>query len=190
MESLRCFLFLTFSIIFVLVNAKEYSTTFTTRCADNVVSKWNKKNVGENLREWMKSITISESSSAGLDGIRKSVVLVSNEVHAKYLPEVLSPHVVIIGKLNQENDVNGQNHQQFVGPIWADMNSQREWHMNETNGEVLGISKDALFHNGLYYGTLTNSHKKIGNFFYILLSVSLVVKLTSLKSYDVMSKIS
>ena len=51
-----------------------------------------------------------------------------------------------------------------IGPIWADMHNGHEWNIKQTPGKHLSahVSSEALFGNGLYYGTLNNDQLRLG----------------------------
>ena len=148
----------------------------TSTCPNDVVSKWNKDNVGKNLKEWVRSISIEKvyKKNFKLSGENqhgynkgkhcKTVTISRNKVFSKFDPDLYSPNITILGKVTHDDD--GKNweptNRTFYGPVWATINDPYEWYINEKEGEISGLNQKAKLHNGFYYGVLNNKHMKIG----------------------------
>ena len=92
----------------------------------------------------------------------KTIVAQKNEYFYNYVPEFYSRNITILGKLSHDDNGNNSERKKFVGPVWADINDQNEWNINQTEEAISRLSEKAVFHNGLYYGVLDNEIMKIG----------------------------
>ena len=165
-------LFVVLYIKISLVSSLECYTYMTSTCQNNIITKWNRKNVGKILKEWITSVSIEHrNDSAAMNWTNqesysrgkhcKKIAVKRNKFFYKFAPEIYSPSIKILGKLSHEDDGKNLLRKKFVGPVWADINDQNEWVINRERA-TFGLSKDAVLHNGLYYGILNNEHMKIG----------------------------
>jgi len=78
--------------------------------------------------------------------------------------EIYSPNITMFGKVAHNDDGKDWQPSQrvFVGPIWATLNDQFEWIVENENGMKAMLSTEALIHNGLYYGTIDNDDLNLG----------------------------
>ena len=143
------------------INARESSNAIRSLCPNNVTSKWNKQNIASNLREWIKSIR-SERPNKATGEVCNMMTLAEYKLHSNVHPEKFSPYMVVIGKSPRCGNVNGKYDEKFIGPVWADINSQYEWLINRKTKRIFQVSEDAAFHNGLYYGVINRNPLDIG----------------------------
>lgn len=181
-------------LLYVIINVQiVYVFTFqcsmhmTSTCPNGVVSRWNKRNIGIHLKEWIKSVARVKQSAQKLSknqtvsdrkkycntiAVRRSEYFYTN---APDLIETYSPNITVIGKVIQDQNDSHENKKKFVGPVWADITDQHEWFFDKsgtyrTSGIYSGIdgptaqAQQAVFHNGLYYGILDNYELKIGKY--------------------------
>ena len=127
-------IFLTF-IVNWSANSDEFEcfTYITSTCSNNVVSKWNKDDVGKSLQQWVKSISIKKLHKKTFDfgdenqqdhskGKHcKTVTITRNDTFSKFDPDLYSSKITILGKVTHDDD--GKNwyptSRTFYGPIWA-----------------------------------------------------------------------
>ena len=170
-------------MIFGIVESLENKTSIqcrtnmTSTCADYKITKWNKKDVGRHLKNWIKSVLIewnaNEQSLAGKHC--KAFIVKRNTFFNQYAPDAVSPNVIILAKIKQQNDAkttkntfekynrNIPNTPKFYGPIWADLSNSHEWGIERhPNNARARLSPDAILGNGLYYGFLNNDEMKLG----------------------------
>ena len=143
------------------INAGESSNAIRSLCPNNVTSKWNKQNIASNLREWIKSIRpVKQNDATG--EVCNMLTLAEYKLHSNVHPEKFSPYMVVIGKSPRCGNVNGKYDEKFIGPVWADINSQYEWLINRKTKIISRVSDEAAFHNGLYYGVISRDPLDIG----------------------------
>ena len=165
-------------IVFKFNNSVAFTcfTYMTSTCRNDVVTKWNQQNIGENLKQWIKSVSIekidkktaelwNQTQQHHMRGKHcKTVTTKWNEVFPDMDPELFSPNITILGKVPHEDD--GKNweprERKFIGPIWATINDQYEWYVDDKLGQTSGLSEGSMLHNGVYYGILNNEDLKIG----------------------------
>ena len=175
-----CVVISIFSVLVVITinNSAAFKcfTYMTSTCRNGVVTKWNKHNIGENLKQWVKSVSIEkiDEKTAELwtqtqdDHKRgnhcKTTTTRWKEVFPDMDPELYSPFITILGKITHQDD--GKNweprQRKFIGPIWATINDPYEWKVDQKEGGTPGLSENSTLHNGFYYGTLNNEDMKIG----------------------------
>ena len=143
------------------INAGESSTAIRSLCPNNVTSKWNKQNIASNLREWIKSIR-PEKPTNSTGEVCNMLTLAKYKLHSNVHPEKFSPYMVVIGKSPRCGNYNGKYDEKFIGPVWADINSQYEWLINRKTKRISQVSEEAAFHNGLYYGVINRDPLDIG----------------------------
>ena len=148
------------------VSLFQCRTYMTSTCPNFEITKWNTKNVGKNLKEWIKSVSIEWKSQQHLPSGRhcKAFVVKKNSFFYQYAPDVISPNIIILGKLMHDNEVGNTKTPKLYGPVWADVNNQAEWSIiQHGQGITARLSLEAVLRNGLYYGVLNNNQMKIGN---------------------------
>ena len=143
------------------IDAGESSTVIRSLCPNNVTSKWNKQNIASNLREWIKSIR-SERPNKATGEVCNMMTLAEYKLHSNVHPEKFSPYMVVIGKSPRCGNVNGKYDDKFIGPVWADINSQYEWLITRKSKRISRVAEEAAFHNGLYYGVINRDPLDIG----------------------------
>ena len=159
----------------MIVDAAQCYSFLLSTCPNNNISAWNTKDVGENLKEWIKSLAFEQlggsettSLSYGVlnDGGRHCKIIVQTpyDFHYKHSPEVYSSYTTLLGKLKHNEDGSEDTkRKKFYGPVWADINDQHEWiTRDQPQRRFVAISKHALLHNGLYYGILGNENIQLG----------------------------
>ena len=142
-------------------NAGESSNAIRSLCPNNVTSKWNKRDIASSLREWIKSIR-PEMPNNATEKVCNMLTLAEYKLHSNVHPEKFSPYMVIIGKSPRCGNVNGKYDDKFIGPVWADINSQYEWLINRKTKRISRLSEKAVLHNGLYYGVINRDPLDIG----------------------------
>ena len=167
-------LYLTFVMFNVVdssnsVLSPQCRTHLKSSCPNYTITKWNKNDVSQNLKSWIRTIFIEWNIDKIVPGGRhcKMFVMKPNYFYHKYAPDATSPDVMIIAKIMPENnsDSNSNKRPKLYGPVWADIHNGHEWNIKETPGRQLSakVSSDALLANGLYYGVINNDQLKLGN---------------------------
>ena len=160
------FIFLLFQIFVFRVSGFKCFTTMSSTCPKNVITSWNTNdNMADNLMKWIKSVTFEQTSKNEASGKHcKTITIKENDFFSQMAPEIYSPNITMFGKVSHNDD--GKNWQPsqrvFVGPIWATLNDQFEWIVENENGMKAMLSTEALIHNGLYYGTIDNDDLNLG----------------------------
>ena len=144
-------------------------------CPNDKITKWNKKNVGKNLKEWLRSISIEwkyNEYSIGGNGC-KVFSKIRHDTFEMYAPGAYDPHIIMFGK--DESTFSVSNDEQIRrnknttkhklrGPIWADLNNSYQWIINKTlHGVSVRLSDMAVLANGLYYGYLSGDGIQLGD---------------------------
>ena len=180
LPKVSCAVISTFSVLIVIAinNSVAFKcfTYMTSTCRNDVITKWNKNNIGQNLKQWVKSVSIekidektaelwSQTQDYHKGGKHcKTITTRWNDVFPDTDPELYSPNITILGKVTHRDD--GKNweprQRKFIGPIWATINDQYEWYIDDKDGQTSGLSNGSKLHNGFYYGILNNEHMKIG----------------------------
>ena len=142
-------------------------TEIRSICPSNVISNWNSKNVGKELKKWIRSISVewNVDKFTPNNGLYcKLFTMKPNYFFHKFAPDATSPDVMMIGKIEPPNQTSHYQRPKLVGPIWADMHNGPEWNIEETPGKHLSahVSSNALLGNGLYYGILNNDQLRLG----------------------------
>ena len=142
-------------------------TEIKSSCKNNYISKWNRKNVGLQLKKWMRSISVEWNVDRFATDNGRHCKLFSmkpNYFFHKFAPDATSPDVMMIGKIEPPNLTSHYQRPRIFGPIWADMHNGHEWNIKQTPGKHLSahVSSDAMFGNGLYYGKLNNDQLRLG----------------------------
>ena len=146
-------------------------------CPNDKITKWNKKNVGKNLKEWLRSISIEWKYNEYLIGENDCKVFskVRHDTFEMYAPGVYDPHIVMFGKdattFNVSNDeqirrIENTTKHKLRGPIWADLNNRYQWIINKTlQGVSVRLSDKAVLANGLYFGYLSGDGIQLGDLY-------------------------
>ena len=144
----------------------ECSKYMTSVCSNNVVSKWNKDNVGKSLQQWVKSISIeklhekaSEYGDKNQDDRSnakksKTVTITRNDVCSQLDFDLYSPNIIILTKITHDDKNWEPTNQTLYGVILPTITDPYELYINDTEGEISGLYEEAKFHLGLYYGIL------------------------------------
>ena len=139
----------------------------TSTCPDIKTTKWNSKNVGQQIKKWIKSVRF-EGNVDKFDISSKhckAIFVKQDNFFSKESPDMFSAETVIIGKLMpQYKDVYGKS-TKFSGPVWVDMNNRKEWNIffHKNRRQMFAeLANEAVLANGLYYGELDNDQAKIG----------------------------
>ena len=147
----------------------------TSTCLNYEITKWDQKNIGNKLKEWIRSISIEWKYNEFLTSGNHCKVFtkLENDAFEKYAPGAYDPYIIMIGKdasnfakSKDENyrSIENTTKPKLHGPTWADLNNGYEWIINETpEGISIRLSDDAILGNGLYYGLLHGDHMKLGN---------------------------
>ena len=143
------------------INAGESSSGIRSLCPNNVTSKWNKQNIASSLRKWIKSIR-PEMPNNVTGKVCNMLTLAEYRLHSNVHPEKFSPYMVVIGKSPRCGNYNGKYDEKFIGPVWADINSQYEWLITRKSKRISRVAEEAAFHNGLYYGVINRDPLDIG----------------------------
>ena len=163
------FILLLVQIVVFRVSGFVCYTRMTSTCPDNVITSWNtNKNVPGSLRQWIKSVTVEvlNDKNAAIGKHCKTITVKKSDFFSKLEIYVYAPTVTILGKVNDSDhgaDINPKQ-RAFVGPIWATINDQFEWKLENPwkNGAKAKLDSAALLHNGLYYGAIDNDEMSIG----------------------------
>ena len=150
-----------------------------SNCKSNEITKWNKKNVGQHIKQWIKSVVIEHLTNGqpSNEAYCKAFVMKEMPFFSNIDPKIISPYGVILGNVFSEQNISldEESHEeesisspmklQFDGSVWADLNNDHEW-IIENFGDKMSakLSPDAILRNGLYYGELNNNEMKIGNY--------------------------
>ena len=145
-------------------------------CRNNIVSTWNKENVGESLRSWIKSIHFEKfdknlNASMKIRGTEYrdkhciDFVVTDDEPYFARVRKDFSVNSVMFGKITLVDDVRDSEprDRKFVGPIWTTIKYPFGWEHDYQEGPISVFSEDASFHNGLFYRTSNNTNPEIGN---------------------------
>ena len=151
-------------------------TSMESKCINNEITKWNTKNVGKHIKEWIRSIEIDyyPESKPHNELHCKAFIMKEMPFFSQFDPDVISPYGVILGNTLPEDDENHEEQLKeskqnsptvklkFDGPVWADLNNE-EWIIEEFENKMRArLSPDAILRNGLYYGVLNNDEMRIG----------------------------
>ena len=146
----------------------------TSRCFNHQITKWNYKNVGKKLKQWIKSVVIEwKYEEYTIRGSHCKVFYkLENRVFEKYAPGAFDPDVIMIGKIDNSLNASREDKHMCIdnmikpklyGPVWADLNNRHEWIIDENSkGISVRLSEDAILGNGLYYGSLSGDDIKLG----------------------------
>ena len=149
----------------------------TSSCKNSEITKWNKKNVGQHIKQWIKSVVIEHFTNGqpSNEAHCKAFVMKEMPFFSKFDPAIISSYGVIFGntlhgrsaEFNEEsNEANSNSSSMkvhFDGPVWADLNNDYEWIIEDFQTKMTAkLSPDAILRNGLYYGELNNDEMKIG----------------------------
>ena len=140
----------------------------TSTCPEYIKTKWNRKNVGLNLKEWFKSIRIEgKTEKYDIRGRHCKVIFVQDDrFFPEMLPDFIIPQTVILGKMAPQYKSLYTQSTKLYGPVWADINNREEWVINMHNNNQqmhAALAEGAILRNGIYYGVLNNDQVKIGN---------------------------
>ena len=140
----------------------------TSTCPEYIKTKWNRKNVGINLKEWFKSIRIDgKAEKYDVSGRHCKVIFVQEyRFFPEFLPGFLSPQTVILGKPAPQYKSLYTLSTKLYGPVWVDINNREEWviDIHKNNQQMhAALAEGAVLRNGIYYGVLNNDQVKIGN---------------------------
>ena len=142
-------------------------TEIKSSCQNDYVSKWNRKNVSNELKKWIRSISVewnADRFTTDNGRLCKFFTMIPNYFFHKFAPDATSPDVMMIGKIKPPSMTSHNQKPKTIGPIWADMHNGHEWNIKQTPGKHLSahISSEALFGNGSYYGILNNDQLRLG----------------------------
>ena len=144
-------------------------TNLKSACPNYTITRWNRKNVSQNLKTWIRTLSIEWNVDKVVSGgiHCKMFVMKPNYFYHKYAPDATSPDIMMIAKILPENNRGSNNNKrpQLYGPVWADVHNGHEWSIKENPGRQITakVSSDALLANGLYYGVINNDRMKLGN---------------------------
>ena len=162
------FILLLVQIVVYRVSGFVCYTRMTSTCPDNVITPWNaNKHVPDNLLQWIKSVTVEVlTKNVAVGKHCKTITVKKSDFFSKLEWNVYSPNVTILGKVNDKDvgaDINPKQ-RAFIGPIWATINDQFEWKLENPWKNVAKAKLDtkAVLHNGLYYGAIDNDEMRIG----------------------------
>ena len=148
-------------------------------CKNDEITKWNKKNVGQHIKQWIKSVVIEHLTNGqpSNEAHCKAFVMKEMPYFSHFDPEIISQYGAILGNIfsgenvsldeesKEEESKSSSMKLQFDGPVWADLNNDHEWIIEEFEHKMTAkLSPDAILRNGLYYGELNNDKMKIGKF--------------------------
>ena len=147
----------------------------TSTCPNNVVTGWNKNDIGKSLKLWITSVSIEKvdlhtaifwkNQPYQYRGKHcKTISIKKNDIFTNMVPDTFSSNITILGKVTHDDDGKDfePKERNFIGPIWATINDQFEWYIGDKEGDTSGLSRNATLHNGLYYGILNNEQMTIG----------------------------
>ena len=148
-------------------------------CKNNEITKWNKKNVGQHIKQWIKSVVIEHfiNGQPSNEAHCKAFVMKEMPFFSHFDPEIISQYGVILGNVfsgenayldeesKEEELISSSMKLQFDGSVWADLNNDHEWIIENFEDKMSAkLSPDAILRNGLYYGKLDNHEMKIGQY--------------------------
>ena len=182
------FIILLFYVITILHAVKSVANpsqlqcklNMSSTCLDHNISQWNKKNVGKNLKEWIKSINMEwKYDEYSANGYHCKVFLkLKNDVFERYAPGAFDPDILMFGKVEnnlkifeyeKHRRIDNNRKPRLHGPIWADLNNRHEWMIIQSHqGVSVKLSDDAILGNGLYYGVLGGYEMKLGCKHYLI----------------------
>jgi hypothetical protein len=159
------------------ISSIQCRTNMTSTCPNYKITNWNTRHVGRHLKRWIRSVSIEwKADEPSLGGNHcKAFIIKQNAFFYNYAPDAISPDLIILGKINQQNDdekmqskfqedkSNKSRKPKLHGPIWADFSNRHEWSIERHPNKVLArLSHDAVMGSGLYYGVLSNDEMKLG----------------------------
>ena len=176
------FILLLFNVITIIHVARSLRSpsqlqcklNMSSTCPDHDITQWNKKHVGKNLKEWIKSINIEwKYDEYVASGHHCKVFLkLKNDVFETYAPGAFDPDILMLGKVEsnlkifeyeKHRRIDNSRKPRLHGPIWADLNNRHEWIIIQSHqGVSVKLSDDAILGNGLYYGVLGGYEMKLG----------------------------
>ena len=115
-------------------------TEIKSICPKDMISNWNSKNVGKELKKWIRSISVEWNVDKFIpnNGLYcKFFTMKPNYFFHKFAPDATSPDVMMIGKIEPPNQTSHYQRPKLIGPIWADMHNGHEWNIEETPGKHL-----------------------------------------------------
>ena len=148
-------------------------TNLKSVCPNNVLTQWNKRQVGESLKLWIKSVSLEKLGNHSATFWKnqghefrgqhcKSFSITKNKYHLDRNPGLYSTNVTRFGKVTHDDDGSDFEFQErkYVGPVWFTINDPFEWNFDHTEGGVSGLAKNATIHNGIYY--IGTGHESLG----------------------------
>ena len=163
-----------FSLLFLQICIFRVSgftcyTRMISTCPDNVITSWNTdRYISDNLKAWFKTLTFQKTTPINYANGKhcKTITIKKNDYFSQMAPEIYSPNITILGKINHADNGKDWNpkRRDFVGPVWVTINDQFEWKLDDVLGNSIKISSElkTLMHNGIYYGTIDNDELNIG----------------------------
>ena len=133
--------------------------------------------MGKHIKEWIKSVVIEfyKEEQRSSEIYCKTFIMKEMPFFSRFGPDVISPYGVILGNTlpqkkeipgverSQSEDIDSSMTLQFDGPVWADLNNDQEWVIDDyPDKKVARLLPDAILRNGLHYGILDNNLMKIG----------------------------
>ena len=178
-------IFINYFLLLIIVHFSYISestkcyTKMISSCKNNEITKWNKKNVGQHIKQWIKSLVIEHliNGQPSNEAHCKAFVMKEMPFFSIIDPDIISPYGVILGNVlsgqnaslddesKKEEAVSSSMKLQFDGSVWADLNNDHEWIIEDLEDKMSAkLSPDAILRNGLYYGELNNNEMKIGKY--------------------------
>ena len=113
-------------------NSKVQSCTtkIESVCSDSAVMRWNRNDIENNLRTWMKSLSfklIPNEYEIGNENNCKHLFVTKNDYFRRYGPDAISDQAMIFGNLYQHQKTISGETVKFDGPVWADLNNPDDW---------------------------------------------------------------
>ena len=155
--------FLSSLVMIMLMLVESPTITSSSRCSNNITStcpnyeitNWNKKNIGQNIKEWIKSLRIEWNPQVPSFGDRQcnTFLIKKHTFFHNYGPDKIPDASMFLGKVMHANELT----------VWADLNNREEWIITQNLRKASArLHKKAVLKNGLYYGILNNNQIKLG----------------------------
>ena len=146
------------------LDSKPCSTILTSTCSGIGTSRWNKKDVEKELKEWITTIKFNVNENS-LENENKCInfFISQNKVFHNYGTDAISDKVMLFGNTLRVKESNATTKVKFDGPVWMDLNNHAGWTITQHHRKAFKIEKKENLRNGFYYGELKNEDLKIGN---------------------------
>ena len=108
-----------------ITSSSKCSHKITSTCPKYEITKWNKKNIGRKIKEWIKSLRIKwNPQQPSFGGSQCNTFLIKKHTFFhNYGPDKIPDEAMILGKMmSLSNELTKINNYNVYGPVWVDLN--------------------------------------------------------------------